>query len=44
MNKPWHLDRRTFLKGTGVSLALPLLAGMDASAKTAQQPRRFAAV
>jgi hypothetical protein len=44
MQKPWHLDRRTFLKGTGVSLALPLLAGMDASAKTAQQPRRFAAV
>jgi hypothetical protein len=44
MQKPWHLDRRTFLKGTGVSLALPLLAGMDASAKTEQQPRRFAAV
>lgn len=44
MKKPWELDRRTFLKGTGVSLALPFLAGMEASAKTAKQPRRFAAV
>lgn len=44
MKKPWHLNRRAFLKGTGVSLALPLLAGMETSAKTAKQPRRFAAV
>ncbi len=44
MNKSWHLDRRTFLRGAGVSLALPFLGGMEASAKAAQAPRRFAAV
>lgn len=26
--KSWHLDRRTFLKGSGVALALPLLDSM----------------
>lgn len=27
--KSWHLDRRTFLRGVGVSLALPWLEGMS---------------
>jgi len=27
-NKSWHLDRRTFLRGTGVTLALPFMQGM----------------
>ena len=26
--KSWHLDRRTFLKGLGVSCMLPYLEGM----------------
>jgi len=25
MNKKWHIDRRTFLKGMGYSIALPAL-------------------
>lgn len=44
MKKTWHLNRRTFLRGAGVSLALPLLAGMETSAKPQAKPRRFAAV
>ena len=44
-NKSWHLDRRTFLLGTGVSLALPWLECM-AGDKTAQAdtPRRMCAM
>lgn len=44
MQKSWHLDRRTFLKGTGVALSLPYLECMAAgSAKTptAELPRRM---
>ena len=26
--KPWHLDRRTFLRGLGVTCMLPYLEGM----------------
>jgi len=33
--KSWHLDRRTFLRGTGVSLALPW---MECMAKANDQP------
>ena len=43
-NKSWHLDRRTFLRGTGVSLGVPFLSGMAwaGEAKTAAQlPRRL---
>jgi hypothetical protein len=45
--KPWHLNRRTFLRGTGVSLALPLLDGMSfgaAAKKPADLPRRMCCV
>ncbi len=46
MSKSWHLDRRTFLRGTGAALALPWLESMSlASPGTqAELPRRFAAV
>lgn len=47
MSKSWHLDRRTFLRGTGVALALPLLDSMSwaGEAKTAAQlPRRMCCV
>ena len=43
--KSWHLDRRTFLMGTGVSLGLPWLecmAGQNPPANTAA--RRFCAM
>lgn len=43
--KSWHLDRRTFLMGTGVSLGLPWLecmAGDDS--KPLDQPRRLCAM
>lgn len=42
----WHLSRRTFLKGAGVTLALPLLEAMNigraATAQNAPVPRRLA--
>jgi hypothetical protein len=33
--KSWHLDRREFLRGTGIALALPFLESMMGSAKAA---------
>ena len=42
--KSWHLDRRTFLHGTGVSLALPFLECMASAAKPGVQPKRFCAI
>lgn len=44
--KSWHLDRRTFLLGTGVSLGLPYLECMAASEaeKKSPPPRRFCAM
>ncbi len=42
--KPWHLDRRTFLRGSGVSLALPFLECMASAAKPGSQPKRFCAI
>lgn len=40
----WHLDRRTFLRGTGLSLALPWLEAMASAAPTAtDKPKRFCA-
>ena len=43
MQKSWHLDRRTFLHGCGVALALPQLDCMAAEAATAPA-KRFCAV
>ena len=45
--KSWHINRRTFLRGTGISLALPLLEGMSfgaAAKKPADLPRRMCSV
>lgn len=46
MTKSWHLDRRTFLRGTGVAMALPMLEAMahGADDPTKKQPRRMACV
>jgi hypothetical protein len=48
-SKSWHLDRRSFLLGTGVSLGLPWLecmagAGTDSTQKPVSQPRRLCAM
>ena len=32
-DKSWHMDRRTFLKGTGVALGLPFLDCMRSPAQ-----------
>ena len=44
--KSWHLDRRTFLQGVGVTCFLAVPggdgAGREAAAGTAKQPRRLA--
>ena len=43
--KSWHLDRRSFLLGSGVSLGLPWLECMGTEApKQAIQPRRLCAM
>lgn len=50
MNKPWHLPRRTFLKGLGTLVALPMLEAMSAptrllasgNAASGTLPRRLA--
>ena len=44
--KPWHIDRRTVLRGAGASLALPWLEGMAANAKvsSAGTPKRLCCV
>lgn len=39
----WHLDRRTFLRGAGLSLALPWLEAMSHANAPAQAPKRFCA-
>ena len=40
--KSWHIDRRRFLKGAGVSLGLPLLDGMVwAKGQEAAIPKRM---
>lgn len=47
MNKSWHLDRRTFLQGTGVTLALPWLESMAWAAEAkpaAELPKRLCCV
>ena len=37
-NKPWHFDRRSFLRGLGVTCALPFLECMLPSTASAQTP------
>ncbi len=39
----WHLDRRTFLRGAGLSLALPWLEAMSKANQPAERPKRFCA-
>jgi len=39
----WQLNRRTFLRGAGLSLALPYLEAMSHAAPAVQRPKRFAA-
>jgi hypothetical protein len=39
----WHLDRRTFLRGAGLSLALPWLEAMTRANQPAERPKRFCA-
>ena len=41
--KSWHLDRRTFLRGTGVAMALPMLEAMShgATDPSKNRPRRM---
>ena len=42
--KSWHLSRRTFLLGTGASLALPYLECMAGDSVAATQPKRFCGI
>ena len=42
--KPWHLERRTFLRGAGATLALPFLECMGAGTKTLTRPKRFCTI
>ena len=37
--KSWHLSRRTFLQGSGVAMALPLLDSMADAADAAELRR-----
>lgn len=39
----WHLDRRTLLRGTGLSLALPWLEAMAKADPPTARPKRFCA-
>jgi hypothetical protein len=39
----WHLDRRTFLRGAGLALALPWLEAMSPANQPAERPKRFCA-
>lgn len=45
--KSWHLDRRSFLRGSGVALALPFLDcmhGTASAAKTSEAPKRLCSI
>ena len=44
--KPWHLNRRTFLRGAGATLALPFLECMGAEKAVAKAatPKRFCTI
>jgi hypothetical protein len=39
----WHLDRRMFLRGAGLSLALPWMEAMAGDEVVSEQPKRFCA-
>ncbi len=43
-SRSFHLHRRTFLRGVGVSMSLPFLECMGADANSSPRPRRFCAV
>ncbi len=46
-NRSWHLDRRTYLKGTGVSMALPLMDAMSSDSKIRERtdaPKRMCGI
>ncbi|MGK0303851.1 MAG: hypothetical protein ACI89X_004751, partial [Planctomycetota bacterium] len=38
MQKPWQLNRRSFLRGTGVAVALPMLDAMQPLLSTSSKP------
>jgi hypothetical protein len=40
----WHLDRRTFLRGAGLALALPWMEAMGHAVPPVQPPKRFCAL
>ena len=42
--KSWHLDRRTFLLGTGVSMALPYMEAMGEQVQADELPPRMCAM
>ena len=42
--KSWHLDRRTFLLGSGVSMALPYMEAMGKQAQAGDLPARMCAM
>ena len=42
--KSWHLDRRTFLLGTGVSRALPYMEAMGEQVQADELPPRMCAM
>ena len=44
MNKSWQLNRRSFLQGTGVALALPWMECMGQDASVKKTPKRLASV
>ena len=44
MKKSWHLDRRTFLRGSGIALTLPWLESMSLAADAQDSPVRMASV
>ncbi len=44
MNKTWHLDRRTFLLGSGVSMALPYMEAMGHQVAASELPARMCAM
>ena len=43
-SKPWHLHRRTFLRGVGASLALPMLECMAQNPNAQSRPKRFCSI
>ncbi len=42
--KPWHINRRTFLRASGISLSLPWLEAMSAESSPTATPKRFCTI